>query len=129
MVNDFFAHNRRVVFSRLLRSEESHLIVFIPIKIRTIPLDSQSVVATSWSSLAQFTIQGRVPEYPGKCYDDVTNASYDIDETWSQKGVCVQYKCSQAKNGDFLITAYGYDLYYLMNSSVGIPEVSAVWYV
>jgi hypothetical protein len=68
------------------------------------------MVVISRSSLALFTITGHVPEYPGKCYDDVTNAAYDIDETWSQKGECAQYKCSQANNGDFFITAYGYDL-------------------
>ena len=68
------------------------------------------IVVGSRSGLAQFAIQGHVPEYPGKCYDKVTNAAYDVDEMWSQKGECAQYKCSQANKGDFFITANGYDL-------------------
>lgn len=58
----------------------------------------------------QYNVERRVkpnPGYPGKCYDEVTNAAYDIDEMWIQKGECAQYKCSQANNSDFFITAYG----------------------
>lgn len=47
------------------------------------------------------------PEHPGKCYSDVTKTAYDVKETWGQRGVCVQYECSQDVDGNFVITTHG----------------------
>jgi hypothetical protein len=51
---------------------------------------------------AKFINRFFFPDYPGKCYDNETNAAYEVGETWSKTGNCGTYTCIMVPGSVFL---------------------------